>query len=658
MADSGLNFSSIVATPTSTSWSQAYNAGKLFAVLSLEKEKGEGEEAVSGSESLGGLGKDLLSTFEQEFFTLETKDLNSIKDAILRTTSKIPSTIRCSFSCAFLSDSVLYLFVAGAGKIYLKRESKFGSIIDFSENRPDSIKSASGYLQNGDILIIETESFSKIVSLQNLADSLDHQTPSEITETLAPKVHEKDEGAAAAIIIAFKEETADIAGLTETQPEQEEKPQEEPTEEERAKEKIPQPQAFAQDMNTKELEEESGEEDIPADGKTIEERLAEKREEIEEDYVPPRSDELSFGPGVRDDIRPNRRAFLKRFQAISGLLANRRFAMSRVPRSRRSLLLVAVIIVAVILVSSALAINQRQTSRQKALFNEVYAQAESKYEEGGNLLDLNQDLANESLREAQKILSENKDKFKKGSEEEKKISALLAQVNEALGEGSAQPGTGSKEVAKSESKYLALQTDNNSNHFTQDTNFVYFVSSDGVARIDKGNDEEETIIEKDFGSVGGLGIYTSNVYVVDKDDDSIVKFSESEGEFTEGTYLAEGQEADFSKATSMAIDGSIYILSSDGSIKKYLRGTEQSFEVTGLKKALSGPSKIWTERDIDNIYILDKGNSRVVVINKEGAFQSEYSSSLIKNAKDFEVLEADKKVFVLSGGKIYQIDLK
>src|SRR3989344_3945481 len=388
MADSGLNFSSIVAPPTSTSWSQAYNAGKLFAVLSLEKEKGEGEEAVSGSESLGGLGKDLLSTFEQEFFTLETKDLNSIKDAILRTTSKIPSTIRCSFSCAFLSDSVLYLFVAGAGKIYLKRESKFGSIIDFSENRPDSIKSASGYLQNGDILIIETESFSKIVSLQNLADSLDHQTPSEITETLAPKVHEKDEGAAAAIIIAFKEETADIADLTETQPEQEEKPQEEPTEEERAKEKIPQPQAFAQDMNTKELEEESGEEDTPADGKTIEERLAEKREEIEEDYVPPRSDELSFGPGVRDDIRPNRRAFLKRFQAISGLLANRRFAMSRVPRSRRSLLLVAVIIVAVILVSSALAINQRQTSRQKALFNEVYAQAASKYEEGGNLLYL------------------------------------------------------------------------------------------------------------------------------------------------------------------------------------------------------------------------------------------------------------------------------
>ena len=75
MADSNLNFSSIVATPTHHLWSQAYNAGKLFAVLSLEKEKKE-EQEVTPSEDLGVLGKDLLSTFEQDFFTLEKKDLS------------------------------------------------------------------------------------------------------------------------------------------------------------------------------------------------------------------------------------------------------------------------------------------------------------------------------------------------------------------------------------------------------------------------------------------------------------------------------------------------------------------------------------------------------------------------------------------------------
>ena len=37
--DNNISFSKIVATPTLNSWSQAYNAGKLFAVLSLQKEK-------------------------------------------------------------------------------------------------------------------------------------------------------------------------------------------------------------------------------------------------------------------------------------------------------------------------------------------------------------------------------------------------------------------------------------------------------------------------------------------------------------------------------------------------------------------------------------------------------------------------------------------
>ncbi|MEK9178266.1 MAG: hypothetical protein AAB801_00630, partial [Patescibacteria group bacterium] len=624
MADSGLNFSSIVANPTASSWSQAYNAGKLFAVLSLQKPKEE-EGASTDPENLGSLGKDLLSTFEQEFFTLETKDLTSIKDAILRTTSKIPGNIKCSFAAAFLADSVLYLFVASAGKIYLKRESKFGSIIDFSDNSPDSVKSASGYLQNGDILIIETEAFSKIVSLQNLADSLDHQTPSEISETLAPRVHEKDEGAASAIIIAFKEEVSDIENLSEAQPEEEAKPEEEPSGEPEIKE--PQSQEFAQDMARADKEEES--EELSEERKTIEEKIGEASE-IEEDYIPPRSSDLNFGPSARDEITPGRRSFLKRFGGIGSFLSRRSFRTSGFSRSRRTLLTVAVIIVSVILVSSVLAINQRQSSRQKALFNEVYAQAQSKYEEGKNLLDLNEDLANESLREAQKILSENKDKFKKGSGEEKKISALLTQVNESLGEGGGpEKPSGAKEVSKSESKYLSIQAENNSNHFAQDSNFVYFVSSDGVARVDKGNDEEETIIEKDFKSVGGLGIYVSNVYVLDKESDSIVKFTESEGEFSEGNYLAEGEEADFSKAVGIGIDGSIYVLSSDGNITKYLRGAQQEFEVSGLKKKLSSPSKIWTSRDSDNIYILDKGNSRVVVLNKEGAFQSEYSASVI-----------------------------
>jgi len=55
---------------------------------------------------------------------------------------------------------------------------------------------------------------------------------------------------------------------------------------------------------------------------------------------------------------------------------------------------------------------------------------------------------------------------------------------------------------------------------------------------------------------------------------------------------------------------------------------------------------------------LDNGNSRIVVLDKNGSYKSQYQTSIIKNTKDFEVIEGGKKIFILSQNKIYQIDLK
>ena len=96
----------------------------------------------------------------------------------------------------------------------------------------------------------------------------------------------------------------------------------------------------------------------------------------------------------------------------------------------------------------------------------------------------------------------------------------------------------------------------------------------------------------------------------------------------------------------------------DGKIDKFLKGTKQSFNVTGLNKPLSNPTRIYTDADSDSIYILDKGGSRVVVLNKEGNFTTDYSASLLKNALDFEVLEKDKKINFLADKKVYQIEIK
>ena len=124
MAETNLAFSKVVATPTPTAWSQAYSAGRLFAALSLQTNNIPQE----GEEHLNSLGKDLISTLESEFFTLENKDLESIRQAVNTTAERVKTGVKLSFVICYLNENVLYLFATGGGKAILKRGEKIGSV--------------------------------------------------------------------------------------------------------------------------------------------------------------------------------------------------------------------------------------------------------------------------------------------------------------------------------------------------------------------------------------------------------------------------------------------------------------------------------------------------------------------------------------------------
>src|SRR5258708_33131852 len=85
-----ISIAKMVATVSPTSWSQAYNAGKLFAVISLTS------EAQAEENTLNLLGKEALENLEAEYFALETKDLEGIKTAVKSSIEKLLEKIKSS----------------------------------------------------------------------------------------------------------------------------------------------------------------------------------------------------------------------------------------------------------------------------------------------------------------------------------------------------------------------------------------------------------------------------------------------------------------------------------------------------------------------------------------------------------------------------------
>jgi hypothetical protein len=600
MAESILTFAKIVANPSLLSWAQVYSAGKLFAVISLETSEENQEK-----DFLNILGKEILTTLEQEFFTLETKDLESIKEAVATTSQKIPSTINCSFVIAALANNILYLYILGNGRASLKREGKLGNLIEAADQPSDALKVASGYLQNDDIIVLQTKQFSDIISVGTLSELMDNLPPAEIAENLAPLVHEKEEAGAAAIIAHYKAPLAEEASES--------------------------------------IHEESAQELEP---------------EIEQNLV--EDEENSTESPFYSPTAANKTKLLDKIKPLSSLFSKIRKPENLALNHARKIILTIVIIILIVFVGSVFfAINKQQNDKTQTAFQAIYPQALKDYNEGQGLVELNQNLARDSFNQAQQLLNSGKDKLPKNSKEEKQVLDLLGKVDTALSAASGVTNASAKEVSTDSSQLLLAETKNDGLYFTSDASHIYGLTGTQVYTLNLDGINKKSVVtnSSDWKQPGGLATYIGNIYVLDKAQNQIFKFVNSDSGFVKANYFSSATP-DLSKAVSMAIDSSVYILTSDGNISKFTKGAADTFTIAGLDTSLSNPTRIFTNANTDNVYILDNGNSRIVVLDKSGNYKNQYQSGVIKTAKDFEVLEKDKKIYALSGGKIYEIDLK
>ena len=100
----------------------------------------------------------------------------------------------------------------------------------------------------------------------------------------------------------------------------------------------------------------------------------------------------------------------------------------------------------------------------------------------------------------------------------------------------------------------------------------------------------------------------------------------------------------------MTIDGAIYI-TSGSRLYKYFQGRKESFSIK-LPVEEYYIDYIYTDKDTDNLYLLDKKGSRIYVVNKEkGEIQEQITNPAISKAQGF--FASQGKVYLLIKDKIY-----
>ncbi len=187
-----------------------------------------------------------------------------------------------------------------------------------------------------------------------------------------------------------------------------------------------------------------------------------------------------------------------------------------------------------------------------------------------------------------------------------------------------------------------------------DRNFV--VSDDGIWTV---GDKAELVVKKDWDGDILVAAYSGNIYVLEKSKNIVARFAGDGGVFgTKQNWFGAGVAPDLTNVKSMAIDGSIWMLTNNGRILKFSLGSPQEFALQDMDRPISNPTDIFTNDETNYIYILDSQNSRVVVVDKNGVFKAQYISDSLKEAKRLVVSEASKKIIFLTGTKLFSLDIK
>lgn len=190
--------------------------------------------------------------------------------------------------------------------------------------------------------------------------------------------------------------------------------------------------------------------------------------------------------------------------------------------------------------------------------------------------------------------------------------------------------------------------------------FVTDTPSMAIYNADKNNLKKgEISFVSDKPEIRDIGSFGANIYLLDAENSQIYKYERSLNGFKSGKeWIVNDENVDLKNAVSLAIDGSVFILRSDGAVEKYLRGIKKEFELSYLIEPLNNPIKVYTESDFDYLYVLDQQNKRVVQYNKiNGELVSQYTSESFDNLKDVVIDDQEEKMYLLNGKKIFEVEI-
>ncbi len=184
---------------------------------------------------------------------------------------------------------------------------------------------------------------------------------------------------------------------------------------------------------------------------------------------------------------------------------------------------------------------------------------------------------------------------------------------------------------------------------------LFYKPGDGIFSIDESSKVKQVLDRDDkWGTISDMALFNRNLYLLDSTHDAIYKYGVTEdGYGGKVSYINAGQIADLAGASSIAIDGNVYVGGTD-QIIQYLAGDKQEFNPVFPEKNVQ-ITKIFSNSDTEKVWVWDRQGGLLYGVSKTGSYDFQIRSSQLKIASDFVALK--DHAYILNGPKVYELSL-
>jgi len=554
-------------------------------------------------------GREKLNLLKEYLVTASILHLSDLETLIHEKIKEYNLPANVSLAVGYVKDTILYLKTVGMGKVYLRRGNQFGEIISGEQ-------SASGRIHEQDLYFFTTDHFIQTFGGEKEVKKIfDHKKPHEIIDEITPQLKGNgDEGMIALFAQFNKKEEVFV----------------EETKEEHM-EKAPEPLFISKTKPWEKIA-------------YAFQKLYAKTQEYSQEAGPKKKYTLiaviiiflilvwSVGLGYsrRNDANLEKKIQVSKENIRQKLAQADEAAFLDVPRS-------------LVFISEARQEleklkNDVSNKKQKELNeinemitneeNKITKKEEKKYEEFFDLAVDN--------KEAKGIKAYLDDDNLSILDTAQGIIYTLSITKKSLGKEQFQEIKNAKEIA----------------HYQNDT---LFFTNDGFFKVTKDGKLNKIIAkDPDWGDLVDMWIYNGNIYVLDRGKDQIYKYLVAENGYSNKTSYFKGGSAGLKDSNSLAIDSSVYVGFSDH-IFKFTAGVQDEFK-TSFPDSNIHIAKIFTTKDLEKVYALDKEKGSIYILGKNGTYEREAHSPVLKQTDDMVIYQ--NKAYLLSGQKIYVMDLE